>query len=375
MLKKRIYLFCALAGMFFGTLGNVFVAGGTSTNEKFTDVKADDWFYDYVYYLTENDIIKGMTESTFEPDGNFTYAQSFVVITRYLGLENEAGKRKEAMEMLGVKGAELWYSGYVKILTDAGIIDPLDYGCETYGRVVSINDTSVLDSPITRCAFADLITKSFDFDNSLYGFETDVCAKDFIIDGEYDKDKVNAYISAIKDYGTIPEKYRGNVLKSYYNGIFNGDENGNFNPISNLRRSEMAKVLAVIMNKDMRKFAEATAGSISFTDINDNVNVSEIRDFLKSQAANMTVSGGKFEYVKTNSVPENYKFELRIYRRNNFGESVNVNSFAETFDYDCSPGDVVLMTVRNTARDKIIGAYSVTVDSSGLKHNDYRYLH
>ena len=164
-------------------------------------------------------------------------------------------------------------------------------------------------------------------------------------------------------------------MKSYYNGIFNGDENGNFNPISNLRRSEMAKVLAVIMNKDMRKFAEATAGSISFTDINDNVNVSEIRDFLKSQAANMTVSGGKFEYVKTNSVPENYKFELRVYRRNNFGESVNVSSFAETFDYDCSPGDVVLMTVKNTARDKIIGAYSVTVDSSGLKHNDYRYLH
>ncbi len=137
----------------------------------------------------------------------------------------------------------------------------------------------------------------------------------------------------------------------------------------------MAKVLAVIMNNDMRKFAEVTAGSVSFTDINDNVNVSEIREFLKSQAANMSVSGGKFEYVKTNSVPENYKFELRVYRRNNFGESENVYSFDKNFKYDCSFGDVVLMTVRNTARDMIIGAYSVTVDSSGLIHNDYRYLH
>ncbi len=359
--------------MLFGMI-NVF-ADVKTTDGKFNDVKPDDWFYDYVYYLTENDIIKGMTESTFEPDGSFTYAQSFAVITRYLGLENEAVKRKEAMEMLGVKGAQFWYSGYVKILSDAGIIDPAEYGCEMYGRVVAINDSSILDSPVSRCVFADLITKSFDFDNSLFGFETDVDAGEFIIDGKYDDDKVISYIPAIKDYASIPERYRTNILKSYYNGIFNGDDLGNFNPMSNLKRSEMAKVLAVIMNGEMRKFAEIPAGSFEFTDINDNVNASEIKDFLSSQAANMTLSGKTLEYIKTNSVPENYKFELFVFIKDNFGESIKIQSFTDGFKYDCSPGDVVLMTVKTTSRDMTVGAYSVTVGSAGLVHNDYRYLH
>ena len=61
------------------------------------------------------------------------------------------------------------------------------------------------------------------------------------------------YAAEIADYWYIPEEARWDVLKAYYNGIFNGDEMGNFNPGSALTRAEMSKVVAVISDPSMRK--------------------------------------------------------------------------------------------------------------------------
>ena len=60
----------------------------------FTDVKEDDWFYDYVKQAYLSGIINGKTETTFEPNMNITRAEAAAMISR---LENKIDKAIEMM--------------------------------------------------------------------------------------------------------------------------------------------------------------------------------------------------------------------------------------------------------------------------------------
>ena len=51
----------------------------------FTDVKTSDWFYDSVYYVWDNDVMQGMTPTTFDPQGTTTRAQFATVLYRMAG--------------------------------------------------------------------------------------------------------------------------------------------------------------------------------------------------------------------------------------------------------------------------------------------------
>lgn len=51
----------------------------------FTDVKEDAWYYDAVMALTEQGIIKGMTETTFEPETKLTRAHVVTMLHRMAG--------------------------------------------------------------------------------------------------------------------------------------------------------------------------------------------------------------------------------------------------------------------------------------------------
>ncbi|WP_243357360.1 5'-nucleotidase C-terminal domain-containing protein [Bacillus litorisediminis] len=54
----------------------------------FTDVKEDDWYYNYVTELYVNEISHGTTETTFSPNGTLTRAQFASMLVRALGLES-----------------------------------------------------------------------------------------------------------------------------------------------------------------------------------------------------------------------------------------------------------------------------------------------
>ena len=51
----------------------------------FTDVKEGVWYYDYVMEMARDEIIKGMTATTFEPDGQLTRAQTAMLLYRIAG--------------------------------------------------------------------------------------------------------------------------------------------------------------------------------------------------------------------------------------------------------------------------------------------------
>ena len=75
---------------------------------KFTDVKANDWFYPYVKDLVEDKTVSGMTETTFAPNGTLTYGQALKLIALALG-EKEPAK----------SGAH-WASGYLTLAKSKG---------------------------------------------------------------------------------------------------------------------------------------------------------------------------------------------------------------------------------------------------------------
>ena len=65
--------------------GRIKVVPEKAFENKFTDVKEDDWFYSYVMEMTEKGIIKGATETTFEPESKLTRGQWAALLYRIAG--------------------------------------------------------------------------------------------------------------------------------------------------------------------------------------------------------------------------------------------------------------------------------------------------
>jgi hypothetical protein len=102
----------------------------------------------------------------------------------------------------------------------------------------------------------------------------------------------------IADFDEIPQNSREKVLKAYYNGIFNGDAEGRFNPNNNLTRAEMAKVLATIKDFSLRTrlitegYGEAVEKNMLHTDFDGvkTVKFGTWKKLLEEQAKNVTAT-------------------------------------------------------------------------------------
>lgn len=401
-IKKKIYATFAIFGLVSGIIGTSSVASGQPSDTvqdlsdsfdeqiepiKFEDVSESDWFYEYVTYLTENGIVNGMTETQFDPRGTFTVAQSAAIISRYLLLEDEAAERKEAMTLLGVEGADLWYSGYIQIMHEAGIMDVTEYGCSVNGESIAIITPELLDAPVKRYEFATFVTRSFELDGTQIraGENGDSLGHEFILNGAYDESKLELYIPYIKDYDLIPFEYSYYILKAYYNGIFNGDDLGNFNPLNNLTRAEMAKVTAVILKPELRIRIDVTENptldsyAISDSDYITKKGEKHLKHaasdrILEAEAAGIKIdnlSGVRYiEYTKQKNAPEGYTFEIRHYRPLDAGFDDEISSTAEKsekIDYKNTFNikDKFLLLLKNANNGETLDAYQISFNMIG----------
>lgn len=383
--KKKIYAVSVSAGLVFGMLGGF----GSTAAEPFTDVKNDAWYYPYIAYLSENGIVKGMTETEFVPQGTFTVAEAAAVITRYLWLEEAALTRKNAMEILDVAGAETWYAGYIQLMYEAGIMDVTQYGCSVMGRHISIDEPAKLQTPVKRYEFAAFVTRSFELEGTeIRASVGEGLGHEFIYGGAYDESLLESYIPFIADYASIPSEYSYYVLKSYYNGIFNGDDLGNFNPLKNLTRAEMAKVTAVIVNPELRE-------RIDFSSTDSNETVGDGADApLPDECYYTDVSGNstllpaytdfwlllEAESVKTfydekgvptvsytcqTPVSGGYDYRIYHFRRGTDGFDVDLagaQSAYQTYQNRFEPGDRLVIVLVDGATDEAIDALSLTLN-------------
>ena len=403
-LKKKIYALSAVAGLALGAFGGTNAFGDTAQLDKgsvtaFTDVAADSWYYPYVSRLTETGVIKGITETSFAPNGTFTVAEAAAVITRYLGLDDQAESRKNAMEVLGVAGADKWYAGYVQLLYEAGVIDVSSYGCSVMGRHISIDAPELLEKPVKRYEFAAFVTRSFELDGTeIRSTVGEGLGHEFIYSGTYDESMLEKYIPYIADYEAIPASYNYYVLKAYYNGIFNGDDAGNFNPTNNLTRAEMAKVTAVIIDSSLRTRIDVNAARPETPGSNetallpeDSYLVIDGKQVLKPSytdalfAAEAMNLGTFYEnnlpvvsYTRQSAPPSGYAFRVYHFTKDAVGFDVNIAAAKDTSDGYRSlfnPGDRLVLTLVNTQTGETVDAHTFILNGVGaVTQNSDRYL-
>lgn len=347
----------------------------------FADVKENDWFYPYLEYLVEKGMINGKTETTFEPNSTFSYAECSAVIVRYLGLEKEAARRQKEIVSKFPEMKNQWYVGYFDVLSSLGLF--ADYGLfETDGKSIVSVDKAAANSPVVRYRFAESISQSFELDSVLKAknvfSEMGGSGREFISGGAYKKDALEMYKTYIADFEQIPEPSRENVLKAYYNGIFNGDTSGNFYPNNNLTRAEMAKVLATVSDYSLRvrliddKYALPVDESMLHTDAfgEKTVSFETWKELLAGEAKNVDIINGYVRYVSGTNAPDGYAIDVYLYTKNGnqYEKSTecSLRNGKTGFTYYTANARVlvVLRNVKEGARPE--GVVQVTVSSGAV---------
>jgi hypothetical protein len=199
----------------FVTSGSVTVTGGTVPSSNFKDVKPTDWFHDYVVSAVESGLVNGTTPTTYSPNGSLTLA--------------EAIKLAACMHQLYADGKvtltadkDIWYMSYVRYAVSEGVIEG-SYAGKT---------TKEYKSAVTRQEFAHIF----------YGA---------LPESQY------AAINSVAD-NAIPDvksssAYGSEIYAFYKAGILTGDSTGKFNPSSNIKRSEVAAIVARMMDSTLRQ--------------------------------------------------------------------------------------------------------------------------
>ncbi len=413
-MKKKIYALCAAVGVIIGSLG-VFPIGaveeGNSEKENlqppatekeetaednkrsgFTDVSENDWFYTYVSYLSENSIVKGVTDTEFSPGGTFTVAEASAIITRYLGLEQAAADRKNAMSLLNIAGSDKWYAGYIQVMHEAGIMDVSKYDCTVYDRHIAINSGKLLEAPVKRYEFISFVIRSFELDGTEIknNAVTEIDSSSFIWNGAYDESLLDKYIPHIQDYATIPSEYNYYVLKAYYNGIINGDDKGNFNPLNNLSRAEMAKIAAVIIDSSLRTRIDISVPvresyKVASSSYTHQKGVTYLKTAISDAILLSEKNGVAIVYENNNPCvsykihkdpPEGYLIDFYHYTKSSTGFDVDVKNTAnKSNDYDYinkyTVGDRFILALSDKYTGEVLDAYEFTLLDNGLVREDW----
>ena len=179
----------------------------------FTDVSKNDWFYNAVKYVYDNNIIKGYNDYTFAPNDKVTRGMIVTMLYRMEESPNNDGKSK----FTDVNSSE-WYAKAIKWAVDNGIVH--GYGGTTkFGP----NDN------IIRQDLAGILRNY----------------------AKYKKKNVNvtADLTKFKDYKKVDSYANASVQWAVGKGVITGNADGTLNPKGNATRAEAAAMIQKYCNK------------------------------------------------------------------------------------------------------------------------------
>ncbi len=180
------------------------------TDGRFSDVRASDWFSANVASVYAYGLMKGNSESTFNPTGNITVAEAVTLLARIRAIYMS--------KTIDTNPASPWYQPYVNFVRDEGVFTE---AFADYGAVIS------------RADFARLLALSVN--------ESDL-----------------KQINTVED-GAIPDvresdSYAAAVYLLYRAGVLAGsDEKGTFNPATSISRAEAAALVTRIIDPSLRR--------------------------------------------------------------------------------------------------------------------------
>lgn len=170
----------------------------------FTDVPADAWYYDELYYAWFNGLIKGTGDKTFEPDATTTRAQAVTVLYRMAGSPNVSGLREPFADV----SDSHWAHDAIVWAYENAIVK--GYDAATFGP----------DDGLTRGQFVAIMHRYAGSPN------------------------VSGDLGVFSDSADIPSYSRNAVRWAVANGIVNGYADGTFRPGTVISRAQLAAILA-----------------------------------------------------------------------------------------------------------------------------------
>lgn len=294
-LKRGAALLLATATCLTTMVGSALAASPT-----FKDVPETHWAYSYVEQAVSDGIVNGMSPDVFSPSTQVTSAQFFAML-----------KRVFMPGASSIVVGEPWYMEYWRLASGyRNLIEGTNVTKENFNSAISRYDMAQALYNYNKKARGDSVSGY----RTLYGITP-------------------AKSSQIKDYNSIPEKYRTAVLWAYGAGALKGDEKGNFNGSNVMNRAEAATVM--VRMEDIIKAcdkAEADANmkavlEHSKTSLYDNyqkatysdgrVYTKEYVDLLKENAANGYRLTGNAKFAEgTYEIPVTVNFRDEDVKRN-----------------------------------------------------------
>ena len=128
-----------------------------SWGNPYFDVSTSDWFYAAVKYVTENELMNGMSSSKFSPGVTMSRAMLVTVLYRLDGRQKISG----SISFLDVKPDE-WYTDAIMWASQKGIVQGYD------------SDTFGLEDPVTREQAVTILSRYAESSGIVVNNETDL---------------------------------------------------------------------------------------------------------------------------------------------------------------------------------------------------------
>ena len=202
----------------------------------FTDVEANDWFYEDVKKAYLSGLVKGVTDTEFEPNANIKRGDVAVIIDRLLSaVENSANTFGKTIRQAGGECSDVEFWRAIGVFED---VCKTDYFYDAVGRV-SVNEiirgrdakTFAPHDAITRAELAAVAARTVDIISR----------------------KLSEAFAKKCEPETVPFKmpsdvksvdwYADDVYYAYRYGLMNGYEDGTFRPDNYLSRAEASAIL------------------------------------------------------------------------------------------------------------------------------------
>ncbi len=190
---------------------------------KFADVAVTDWFAESVKESYELDLVKGTSDTSFNPSGNITVAEAVTLAARLHSIYC-TGKADF------IQGTP-WYQVYMDYAVANHIISAYRFQQSDYNK------------PINRREFARIFASAFPKDENTLKKIND------ITDGSIPD--VNSTQGFIDSESSLSQEF---IYTLYRAGVLTGnDEHGTFAPYSNIKRSEVAAIVTRMAEPELRK--------------------------------------------------------------------------------------------------------------------------
>ncbi len=177
---------------------------------KFADINSSDWFYPYVSYAYEQGLMQGNSNTTFNPYGEITLAETIALASRIHNIYNGG--------VNVFSPSDPWYKSYV------------DYAL--YNNIITgrYNDYEVR---LTRAEFASILSRALPL-------------------SEYNRIN-NIAMGSLPDVHEHSE-YADEIYMLYNAGILSGnDKYGTFAPFSSIERCEVSTIITRMIDVTYRK--------------------------------------------------------------------------------------------------------------------------